>query len=127
MIGTSSISRTNQNFDEISRTRNFLYVQIPENWVLCRIFLKRRSSKNNEGNNRDTNSNNDNNRSSDNLRPLFYDFMGRSRSHKTADLNLAPDTSCSGSSGVTELSGHEREDHEESSSCNSLPYVRRKP
>ncbi|OWM76243.1 NAC domain-containing protein 83 [Punica granatum] len=114
----------------------------PENWVLCRIFLKKRSSKNNDGDDKNngnidvasrvvgksnTSSNSNNNNNNNNLMPVFYDFMGRNRNHKSTDLNLAPDSSYSGSSGVTELSSHECDDPEESSSCNSLPYFRRKP
>ncbi|KAK4780728.1 hypothetical protein SAY87_016834 [Trapa incisa] len=111
----------------------------PENWVLCRIFLKRRGSKNDDGggsrsimNITSTRSSNNNNDRNDHLMPVFYDFMGGNRGgsgHKAADLNLAPphDGAYSGSSGVTEISCHEQcEDHEESSSCSSLPYIRRK-
>lgn len=114
-------------------------MQSPENWVICRIFLKRRSSKNHEDSNLNSsievasgvvsrstsNSNNDNNNNSHN--PVFYDFMGRNGNRKTTDLNLAPSSLYSGSSCVTGLSSNECEDHEESSSCNSFPYFRRKP
>lgn len=96
--------------------------------------MKRRSNKKDEDSNinsnteatsrvgRKSNSNGD----STNVKPVFYDFMGRNHNHKTADLNLAPDSPHSGSSGVTELSSRECDDHEESSSCNSFPYFRRK-
>lgn len=98
-----------------------------ENWVLCRIFLKKRGSSKNDDEvtqpqpkfeTRNINiaaappslgkkSN----------RPVFYDFMTKQR---TADLNLAPALSSSGSSGITEASSNQSgEDHEESSSCNN--------
>ena len=94
-----------------------------ENWVLCRIFLKKRGTKNEEENIQVGNDNR-----LPKLRatkPVFYDFMTK---EKTTDLNLAPSSSSSGSSGITEeVSCNESDDHEESSSCNSFPYVRRKP
>jgi hypothetical protein len=92
-----------------------------ENWVLCRIFLKKRSTKNEEEN---MQFDNDNRLSKlRTTKPVFYDFMTK---HRTTDLNLAPSSS-SGSSGITEVSCNESDDHEESSSCNSFPYFRRKP
>ncbi|KAH8522431.1 hypothetical protein Peur_040944 [Populus x canadensis] len=94
-----------------------------ENWVLCRIFLKKRGTKNEEENIQVGNDNR-----LPKLRatePVFYDFMTK---EKTTDLNLAPSSSSSGSSGITEeVSCNESDDHEESSSCNSFPCVRRKP
>ncbi|KAL9386679.1 hypothetical protein Peur_019803 [Populus x canadensis] len=97
-------------------------VAVPmENWVLCRIFLKKRSTKNEEEN---MQFGNDNRLSKlRTTKPVFYDFMTK---HRTTDLNLAPSSS-SGSSGITEVSCNESDDHEESSSCNSFPYFRRKP
>ncbi|KAF5449278.1 hypothetical protein F2P56_029742 [Juglans regia] len=93
-----------------------------DNWVLCRIFLKKRSSKN-----EDENVQFGNDKAARKLgvtRPVFYDFMTKDKT----DLNLAPASSSSGSSGVTEVSSNESDhDHEESSSCNSLPFFRRKP
>ncbi|CAA3022016.1 NAC domain-containing 83-like [Olea europaea subsp. europaea] len=83
-----------------------------ENWVVCRIFLKRRSNKNDDqvapvqkgsrvapivGKSM----------------PVFYDFMAKDRT----DLNLVPVSPPSGSSGITEI---ESDDHEESSSCISF-------
>ncbi|XP_073021250.1 NAC domain-containing protein 83-like [Primulina eburnea] len=81
-----------------------------ENWVLCRIFLKRRNNKSD---------------SDVAAGPVFFDFMARER----ADLNLLPTSSSSGSSGITEISkNQETDDHEESSSCDTLPNTfRRKP
>lgn len=94
-----------------------------ENWVLCRIFLKRRSgAKNGEE------------KEMENLRPsldhinisrkvsnsskvVFYDFLAQNKT----------DSSSSGASGITEVSTHESDEHEESSSSNSFSYFRRKP
>lgn len=92
-----------------------------ENWVLCRIFLKKRGSKNED---EQVQSGNEVQiiRKPRSARPVFYDFMTKDR----ADLNLAPCSSFSGSSGITEVSSNESDDHEESSSCNSFPYFRRK-
>ncbi|XP_043707033.1 NAC domain-containing protein 83-like [Telopea speciosissima] len=85
-----------------------------ENWVLCRIFLKKRSTKNEEENfskpwkeNR-----------VENLgmgRPSFIDFM------RVTDKNepVPPppsSSSCSDSSGITEVCSS-GSDHEESNSC----------
>ncbi|KAG5227983.1 hypothetical protein OIU77_022645 [Salix suchowensis] len=94
-----------------------------ENWVLCRIFLKKRGSKNEEEN---IQAGNDNRLPKlRTTKPVFYDFMTK---EKTTDLNLAPSSSSSGSSGITEeVPCNESDDHEESSSCNSFPYFRRKP
>lgn len=111
-----------KKFDEF--LSNFLQSPVVaqmENWVLCRIFLKKRGTKNEDDN---TQSCNDNRvRKLRTTRPVFYDFMTKDRT----DLNLAPSSSSSGSSGVTEVSCNESDDHEESSSCNSFPYFRRKP
>lgn len=95
-----------------------------DNWVLCRIFLKKRSGKNEDDN--VVQSGND--KAVDKVkiaRPVYYDFMTKNRT----DLNVAPASSSSGSSGVTEIStNNEVDDHEESSSCNSFPHnFRRKP
>ncbi|GMH02248.1 hypothetical protein Nepgr_004087 [Nepenthes gracilis] len=94
-------------------------------WVLCRIFLKKRNAKTKEDSNEDSCSVS-NKRIG---RPVFYDFMTRDR--RIADLNLAPCSSSSGSSGITEVSCNqsegEEEDREESSSCNRLSSFRRKP
>ncbi|KAF8018380.1 hypothetical protein BT93_H3307 [Corymbia citriodora subsp. variegata] len=98
-----------------------------ENWVLCRIFLKRRSTKN-DGHNHNLESFRTTTREVSKARangPVFYDFMAR---HRT-DLNLVPCTSSSGSSGVTTEGSPrcDREEHEESSSGNSFPFSRRIP
>ncbi|KAK4762783.1 hypothetical protein SAY86_008551 [Trapa natans] len=98
-----------------------------ENWVLCRIFLKKRTNKNHEDSSSNVVVASGAFRKSTNLRPVFYDFMGGNCDLKAADLNLGPDSPHSaGSSGVTEQSSREyNEDHYDSSSCNSLPYFRR--
>ncbi|XP_020219107.1 NAC domain-containing protein 83 [Cajanus cajan] len=72
-----------------------------ENWVLCRIFLKRRSGAKSL----------DNIRKVKNSKLVFYDFLAQNK------------TDSSSSSGITELSDHE---HEESSSSNTFPYFRTK-
>ncbi|EEF50084.1 NAC domain-containing protein 83 [Ricinus communis] len=92
-----------------------------DNWVLCRIFLKKRSNKNEEDNLHIGNENRV--CKLRNTKPVFYEFLTKDRT----DLNLAPCSSSSGSSGITEVSSNESDDHEESSSCNSFPYFRRKP
>ncbi|KAJ6428427.1 hypothetical protein OIU84_023788 [Salix udensis] len=62
-----------------------------ENWVLCRIFLKKRGSKNEEEN---IQAGNDNRLPKlRTTKPVFYDFMTK---EKTTDLNLAPSSSSSG-------------------------------
>ncbi|KAG9150652.1 hypothetical protein Leryth_008114 [Lithospermum erythrorhizon] len=103
---------------------------IQDNWVLCRIFLKKRSTKSEEeihlpsciGNGVGAAA------ASGNGRPVFYDFMGKKP--WTTDLNLAPASSSSGSSGVTDETSNSngKDDHEETSSCsNSFTTLRRKP
>lgn len=105
-----------------------------ENWVLCRIFLKKRGSAKN-GDDEVTRpqpkfeTQNINIATpppppppslgkKSNRGPVFYDFMTKQR---TTDLNLAPALSSSGSSGITEASSNQSgEDHEESSSCNNI-------
>lgn len=84
-----------------------------ENWVLCRIFLKRRGGKNGE----DTETFS---RKVRNSEVVFYDFLAQNKSS----------SSSSDASGITEVSTtNELDKHEESSSCNSFPYSRpsRKP
>jgi len=92
-----------------------------ENWVLCRVFLKKRSSKNDA----ETVTESDNGKrvhSVRNANPVFYDFMAKDGT----DLKNGSVSSSSNSSGVTEVSSHESGDHEESSSCNSFSSCRRK-
>ncbi|KAG9159251.1 hypothetical protein Leryth_023127 [Lithospermum erythrorhizon] len=94
-----------------------------DNWVLCRIFLKKRSTKSEVeirlpsyiggGGSEAAAFGNDN-------KPVFYDFMGKKP--RTTDLNLAPASSSSGSSGVTDETSNNNngtDDHEESSSCSN--------
>ncbi|KAG9139588.1 hypothetical protein Leryth_016361 [Lithospermum erythrorhizon] len=104
-------------------------IPIQDNWVLCRIFLKKRSTKSQEeihlpsgicSSVSDAALGND--------KPVYYDFMAKKP--RMRDLNLAPAASSSGSSGVTDETSNNNgtDDHEESSSCsNSLATIRRKP
>ncbi|KAL4353374.1 hypothetical protein GQ457_06G004990 [Hibiscus cannabinus] len=95
-----------------------------ENWVLCRIFLKKRSGKNDgEGLQQSCNNREVGELKTTSSRPVFYDFLTKDRT----DLNLVDSASSSVSSGITQVSSNDTEDHEESSSCNSFPYFRRKP
>lgn len=88
-----------------------------ESWVLCRVFLKKRNSSKSDGDEGRVGAG-----SGAGSTPVFYDFMGKGR----ADLKRVPDDSASGSSVITEVSNrNESEDHEESSSCNSLVTVRK--
>ncbi|KAG5520565.1 hypothetical protein RHGRI_033219 [Rhododendron griersonianum] len=92
-----------------------------ENWVLCRIFLKKRGTKNEEE--VMTKSKNCNTRFNalGKTGPVFYDFMAKEKKIR-ADLNLAPALSSSGSSGVTEISCHEPDDLEDSTSCSRFDF-----
>ncbi|XWS39361.1 hypothetical protein CRYUN_Cryun18bG0046500 [Craigia yunnanensis] len=94
-----------------------------ENWVLCRIFLKKRSSttKNHDDSMQSCNENGVGKLRT--TRPVFYDFLTKDRT----DLTLAASSSSSGSSGITEVSNNDSDDHDESSSCYNFPYFRRKP
>ncbi|CAI9756375.1 unnamed protein product [Fraxinus pennsylvanica] len=94
-----------------------------ENWVLCRIFLKRRNNKNEDKEVAAQTKNEDRSAISGNTRTIFYDFMAKDRT----DLNLVPVTLSSSSSGITEISSNNgSDDHEESSSLNSSTTVKRK-
>ncbi|KAG5521766.1 hypothetical protein RHGRI_034104 [Rhododendron griersonianum] len=96
---------------------------VMEDWVICRIFLKKRGTKHEEEMTKSYNC--EKVGSVGENGPVFYDFLGKER----ADLNLIPVSSSSGSSGVTEVSSHESSDHdhEESNSCYSFSSIRRKP
>lgn len=88
-----------------------------ENWVLCRIFLKKRGVKSSENHEEDVKTAIEPvNKGKGEVGPVFYDFLAKERT----DLNRIPDSSSSGSSGVTEIAFHELEEHEESSSYNSF-------
>ncbi|KAK9063554.1 hypothetical protein SSX86_017424 [Deinandra increscens subsp. villosa] len=76
-----------------------------QNWVICRIFLKKRGSK--VGKNDSIGVISD--YKSVKSKPIFYDFMAASKKRRT-DLNLAPVSSSSGSSGITDDNEHEEED-----------------
>ncbi|KAL4348423.1 hypothetical protein GQ457_17G005610 [Hibiscus cannabinus] len=94
-----------------------------ENWVLCRIFLKKRSGKTDEENLQQSCDNQKVGKLRTTSRPVFYDFLTKDRT----DLNLVPSSSSSVSSGITQVSSNDTDDHEESSCGNSFPYFRRKP
>lgn len=128
-------------------------VQQMQSWVLCRIFLKKRSGKNNDDNG-DENEQSCIDHDEGRVRKLrtggggggvgggknpppshppppqvFYDFMRK----EITDLNLVPTCSTtSGSSGITDASSsfnniNESDDHEENNSCsNSFSSKRRK-
>ncbi|CAH9082524.1 unnamed protein product [Cuscuta epithymum] len=100
-----------------------------DNWVICRIFLKKRAgAKTGEDeieNMRGVAPANIVNT----IEPVFYNFLAR---RERADLNVAPASSSSGSSGVTVVSAfhlteddHAEEEEDSSSCCNSS--FRRKP
>ncbi|XVE92668.1 hypothetical protein REPUB_Repub01dG0119400 [Reevesia pubescens] len=93
-----------------------------ENWVLSRIFLKKSSTNKNDYDSMQSWKQN-RVRQRGTSRPVFYDFLTKGGT----DFNLAPSSSSSGSSGITEISNNDTDDHAESSSCNSFPYFRRKP
>ncbi|ESW11092.1 hypothetical protein PHAVU_008G001000 [Phaseolus vulgaris] len=90
-------------------------VEVPmENWVLCRIFLKRRSgSRNGEEKEMESLRGRVDKGMVRKSKMVFYNFMAQNKS----------DSSNSGASGVT----NESDEHEESSSSNTFPYIRRKP
>ncbi|MBA0766080.1 hypothetical protein Gotri_015156 [Gossypium trilobum] len=94
-----------------------------ENWVLCRIFLKKRSGATKREDDGLQCCNEKGVGKARRKSPVFYEFLSKERT----DLNLAPASSSSCSSGITQVSNDNADDHEESSSCNSFPYFRRKP
>ncbi|MBA0556722.1 hypothetical protein Golob_026801 [Gossypium lobatum] len=105
-----------------NQTQN--HVVAVENWVLCRIFLKKRSggaTKKEDGSLQSSNKNGVG--KARRKSPVFYEFLSKERTN----LNPAPTSSSSCSSGITRVSNNDTDDHEKSSSCNSFPYFRRKP
>ncbi|KAK8665601.1 hypothetical protein V6N13_005766 [Hibiscus sabdariffa] len=94
-----------------------------ENWVLCRIFLKKRSDKNDGEGLQQSCNNRKVGKLKTTSRPVFYDFLTKDRT----DLKLVDSASSSVSSGITQVSSNDTDDREESSCCNSSPYFRRKP
>lgn len=91
--------------------------QSTENWVLCRIFLKKRGSG--------ANKKEEDAITQPKSKPVFYDFLATTkakRKAKTADLNLLPASSSSGSSGITDADEHE----ESSSNSDHVSTFRRK-
>ncbi|KAL2519746.1 NAC domain containing protein 83 [Abeliophyllum distichum] len=92
-----------------------------DDWVLCRIFLKRRNNQTEDEVPQPQNGSPA--AISGNTRTVFYDFMAKDGT----DLNLVPASSSSASSGITEISSNnESDDHEESSSFNSFTSFKRK-
>ncbi|OIV93524.1 hypothetical protein TanjilG_28681 [Lupinus angustifolius] len=96
--------------------------QIPmQNWVLCRIFLKKRGTTKIDIGKFNHNKKNKVRRNNTS-KLVFYDFLAQK------DNNTS--SSSSDGSGITQVSTSINEldkQHEESSSCNSFPYSRRKP
>lgn len=92
-----------------------------ENWVICRIFLKKRGSnatKNDEiGIISEC--------KSVESKPIFYDFMAASKKIGT-DLNLKPVSSSSGSSGITDDVCSNDEHEEDSSNFDNVSNLRNK-
>ncbi|KAM7269876.1 hypothetical protein ACFE04_025373 [Oxalis oulophora] len=126
-------TRTDWVMHEYRLANNYYSSEVPimDNWVLCRIFLKKRGSKSDEDNMQQQQQqqpcSNENggvrkSKTKETTSPVFYDFMKKGMAQ--TDLNLAPASSSSGSSGVTEISSNETDDHEESS---SLSLFRREP
>lgn len=83
----------------------FFMMQGVENWVLCRIFLKKRGNKKEKEKEYKeiievANVVNNNVEMKSKMKPVFYDFLAKSslRKEKTGYLNLAPAYSSSGSS-----------------------------
>ncbi|KAI3497599.1 hypothetical protein L1887_33006 [Cichorium endivia] len=113
--------------------------QCTENWVLCRIFLKKRGSGANKNEEEKETIQVENAIIEPKAKPVFYDFLATTKANakaktktKTADLNLVPASSSSGSSGITDASVYgsgcrETDEHEESSSnCDDVSTFRRK-
>lgn len=99
----------------LSPNDSILFKQGMENWVICRIFLKKRgnsASKNDDEKSRLTITRFTDCKSMKS-KPIFYDFMATSKKRRT-DLNLTPDSSSSGSSGITDDAGS-CDEHEENS------------
>ncbi|KAJ0763452.1 putative transcription factor NAM family [Helianthus annuus] len=82
-----------------------------ENWVICKIFLKKRGSKVSKYNDETVGIISDCKSVKSKL--VFYDFMSASKKRRT-DLNLTPVSSSSGSSGITDDAGS-CDEHEENS------------
>nr|XP_043633435.1 NAC domain-containing protein 83-like [Erigeron canadensis] len=74
-----------------------------ENWVICRIFLKKRGSNatKNFDENAITSIGDVSHCNEVKPKPVFYDFMAANKRRRT-DLNLKPVSSYSGSSGITD-------------------------
>ncbi|KAL2903795.1 NAC domain-containing protein 83 [Bienertia sinuspersici] len=112
-------------------------------WVLCRIFLKKRNNAATKNDHEEEEEEGgivceEEDKDTRIGKPVFYDFLSKNPAIVAADLNLpAPCSSSSGSSAVTDNNNH-NDDHannddsseerdDSSSSCNSFSYLRRKP
>lgn len=98
-----------------------------ENWVICRIFLKKRgsnASKNNEEKMSATIGEISDHKPIKS-KPIFYDFMAASKKRRT-DLNLIPTSSSSGSSGITDDTRSCDENEESSNNVNDVLGLRKK-
>ncbi|XP_052204194.1 NAC domain-containing protein 83-like [Diospyros lotus] len=90
-----------------------------ENWVICRIFLKKRALNRNEEEIRKY-------KNFGPFKPVFYELLANGRTDLKLGLPAAAsvpaEASSSGSSGVTHISAHdEPNDHEEGTSSKSFP------
>ncbi|KAK9104084.1 hypothetical protein Scep_020928 [Stephania cephalantha] len=96
-----------------------------KDWVLCRIFLKKRSGRTEEEMNINTNNTNNNNNniqeSKDDVRPKFFDFMMQDKRNGEV-VGVLSCTSSSASSGITEASSTNASDSDETSSCNNTSF-----
>lgn len=89
-----------------------------ENWVICRIFLKKTSTKNEEDIPKSQSGKLSRSPVVNDSNPVFYDFLAKEKTDSAS-------SSSSGSSGITDVSFNQSE---ESSSCNStLSTFSRKP
>ncbi|KAL3500978.1 hypothetical protein ACH5RR_035427 [Cinchona calisaya] len=99
-----------------------------ENWILCRIFLKKRSGKSEDDQMFCTKS-----QGKKNGGIVFYDFMATRDRHLKLQQDPLPVSSstCSGSSGITEISSCniESDDINEESNSSSYSFIpfKRKP
>ncbi|KAD2393692.1 hypothetical protein R6Q59_012007 [Mikania micrantha] len=92
-----------------------------ENWVICRIFLKKRGNNVNKIDEETIAIVSDHKPVESN--PVFYDFMAASK--KGTDLNLKPVSSSSGSSGITDDACSCNEHEENSSNLDDVSNLRK--
>lgn len=90
-----------------------------EKWVLCRIFLKKRGGNGNKEEAEEKETIVVENESKNvQSKPGFFKFLAATPKPKICDLNLAPESSSSGSSGITDADAYgqgNEHGHEESS------------